>query len=143
MRVAASSFLCSAMKTLLGIVFALLLACLCLDAIADSPIVRDFPPGLEVPAQAQAGPGFDVDKATAAWLGLLSPEQRRLSDEYFEGGYWVQLWEASYTIVLMALLLLTGLSRRMRELAERMSQRPLISVAIYAALFILATFVLG
>jgi STE24 endopeptidase len=107
------------MKTLLGLVLALLLACLSFDAIADSPIVRDFPPGLPVPADAQPGPGFD------------------------EGGYWLQLWEAFYTIGVMVLLLLTGLSRRLRELAERMSQRPLISVAIYAALFVLATFVLG
>src|SRR5215470_12394775 len=113
------------MKTLLGIVMALLLASLCFDALADSPIARDFPPGLRVPAQAQPGPGFDVDKATAAWLGLLSPEQRRLSDEYFEGGYWLQLWEALYTTGVMVVVLATGLSRRMREIAERASRRPL------------------
>jgi STE24 endopeptidase len=131
------------MKTLLGIVLALLVASLCFDALADSPIARDFPPGLRVPEQAQPGPGFDVDKATAAWLGLLSPEQRRLSDAYFEGGYWLQLWDALYTIGVMALLLITGLSRRMRELAERLSRRPLINVVIYTAMFLLAAFVLG
>src|SRR5215472_4928873 len=131
------------MKTLLGIVLVLLLASLCFDVLADSPIARDFPPGLRVPEQAQPGPDFDVDKATAAWLGLMSPDQRRLSDEYFEGVYWLQLWEAVYTIGVMALLLATGLSRRMRELAERASRRPLINVAIYTAMFVLAAFVLG
>jgi STE24 endopeptidase len=40
-------------------------------------------------------------------------------------------------------LLITGLSRRMRDLAERVSGRPLISVGIYAALFFVAGFVLG
>jgi len=131
------------MKTLLGIVLVLLLAPLCFDVLADSPIARDFPPGLRVPEQAQPRPDFDVDKATAAWLGMLSPEQRHLSDEYFEGGYWLRLWEALYTIGVMALLLITGLSRRMRELAERASRRPLINAAIYTGMLVIAAFVLG
>jgi STE24 endopeptidase len=131
------------MRLVLRLILVLLIAVFALDTLAQSPIARDFPPGLQVPVQAQAGPGFDVDKATAAWLDLLSPEQRRLSDQYFEGGYWLHLWEALYTIGVMALLLLTGLSRRMRELAERTSQRPLVSVAIYTALFVLAAFVLA
>ena len=58
---------------------------------ADAAIVRDLPPGLHVPEQAIAGPAFDVDRATAAWLDTLSPEQRSLSDAYFEGGYWLRL----------------------------------------------------
>ncbi len=31
------------------------------------------------------GPGFDTDRATEAWLAILSPEQRAMSDAYFEG----------------------------------------------------------
>jgi len=60
-------------------------------ALAAQPIVRDLPPGVQIPAAAQPGPNFDPDKATVAYLGLLSPEQRNLSDRYFEGGYWLQL----------------------------------------------------
>ncbi len=41
---------------------------------AQAPMDRDFPPGLQLPAAAQPGPGFDVDRATEAWLALLSPE---------------------------------------------------------------------
>src|SRR5437764_10875695 len=63
---------------------------------ADAAIVRDLPPGLHVPEQAIAGPTFDVDRATAAWLDTLSPEQRSLSDAYFEGGYWIRLWHFVY-----------------------------------------------
>ena len=111
---------------------------------ADAAIVRDLPPGLHVPEQAIAGPTFDVDRATAAWLDTLSPEQRSLSDAYFEGGYWLRLWHFLYEgLGVLAILLLTGLSRRMRDLAERTSKRPLINVAIYGALFVVATFVLG
>ena len=111
---------------------------------ADAAIVRDLPPGLHVPEQAIAGPAFDVDRATAAWLDTLSPEQRSLSDAYFEGGYWLRLWQFLYNgLGVLAILLLTGLSRRMRDLAERISKRPFINVAIYGAFFVVATFVLG
>ena len=114
------------------------------SAAADAAIVRDLPPGLHVPEQAIAGPTFDVDRATAAWLDTLSPEQRNLSDAYFEGGYWLRLWQFLYNGVgVLAILLLTSLSRRMRDLAERISKRPLINVAIYGAFFLVATFVLG
>jgi STE24 endopeptidase len=132
------------MKKLLRYALLTLLACCCVEAaIAESPIARDFPPGLQVPAAAQPGTGFDAEKATAAWLALLSPEQRKLSDEYFEGGYWLHFWDALYSIGVLLLLLLTGLSRRMRDLAERIMRRPFFSVMIYAALFLGVTFVLG
>ena len=110
---------------------------------ADATIVRDLPPGLHVPDQAIAGPTFDVDRATAAWLDTLSPEQRSLSDAYFEGGYWLRLWQLLYGLGVAAVLLSSGASRRMRDLAERISKRPLTNVAIYGTLFVIATFVLG
>src|SRR5689334_5999913 len=74
------------------------------SAFAESLIVRDLPPGLHVPEAAKPGPDFDVDRATEAWLGLLSPEQRQLSDAYFEGGYWLGLWDLVYSIGALALL---------------------------------------
>jgi len=111
--------------------------------VADGAIVRDFPPGLHVPEQAAAGPTFDVERATAAWLATLSPEQRTLSDAYFEGGYWLRLWNLLYALAVLAFILLSGLSQRARDLAERIGKQPLLSVALYAAFFIAATFILG
>src|ERR1700688_583230 len=108
----------------------------------DAALVRDLPPGLHVPEQAIAGPAFDVDRATAAWLDTLSPEQRSLSDSYFEGGYWLQLWHLLYGLGIVAALLVSGFSRRMRDLAQRISKRPLINVALYGASFLVASFVL-
>jgi STE24 endopeptidase len=110
---------------------------------ADAAIVRDLPPGLHVPELATAGPAFDVDRATAAWLDTLSPEQRSLSDDYFEGGYWIQLCQLLYGLGIVAALLFSGFSVRMRDLAERISKRPLINVAIYGVFFLIASFVLG
>jgi STE24 endopeptidase len=120
----------------------LLFSLLCATAFADAPIARDLPPGLHVPEGAMPGPGFDVDKATDAWLGILSPEQRALSDAYFEGGYWMRLFGALYMIAIMAVLLVTGTSRRLRDLTLRASRRPSLGVALYAAGFIVLVFVL-
>jgi Zn-dependent protease with chaperone function len=112
-------------------------------AAAAAPMGRDLPPGLHIPADAQPGPQFDVDRATEAWLALLSPEQRAQSDAYFEGGYWLDAGSLFYGLGAMALLLGTGFSRRLRDLADRVSRRPWLSVALYAVLFILVNFVLN
>src|SRR2546425_1944239 len=131
------------MQALLRILCSLLLISASFDTAVADTIVRDLPPGLHVPARAQPGPGFDIERATEAWLGLLSPEQRSLSDAYFEGGYWLKLWSLLYGLGVMAILLWTGLSRRMRDFAERVGRRRWLGVAIYAALFIVVAFVLG
>ena len=107
-------------------------------AFAAAPIVRDLPPGLQVPAAAQPGPGFDVDRATDAYLDLLSPEQRALSDRYFEGGYWLQLWDLLYMIAICALLQVTGVSRRVSDWTTRISRRLWLSTALYMVLLSLA-----
>jgi STE24 endopeptidase len=126
----------------LRILLSIILLCSAFGALA-APVAADFPPGLQVPAGAQLGPGFDVDKATSAYLGLLSPAQRARSDAYFEGGYWLQLWGFLYGLAVAAILLLTGLSRRMRDLAQRVGPRPWLYTPIYSVLWVLAMFVLA
>jgi STE24 endopeptidase len=123
-------------------VAAVLLLCLAGAAAADQPIVRDLPPGLQIPAAAQPGPSFDVDQATQAYLDLLSPEQRKLSDRYFEGGYWLQLWEMLWTVGACVLLLVSGTSRRMSRFAQRLSLRKWISTPLYIAQLLIAIFLL-
>src|SRR5450631_3556483 len=130
------------MRFTLRILLPIILLCSAIGALA-APIAADFPPGRQVPAGAQPGPGFDVDKATSAYLALLSPEQRARSDAYFEGGYWLQLWGFLYGLAVPAILLLTGLSRRMRDLAQRVSPRPWLYTLIYSVLWVLAMFVLA
>src|SRR5689334_12507099 len=98
---------------------ALFVLCWFVTPVHAAPIARDLPPGLQIPDAARPGPQFDVDRATEAYLNLLSPEQRALSDAYFEGGYWIQLWQLLYGFAVAAILLFSGLSRRMREIARR------------------------
>jgi len=92
-------------------------------------MAADAAPTLTVPAGAQAGPGFDVERATEAWLGTLSPEQRAKSDAYFEGGYVLQLVDFLYGLGVAALFLLTPLSRRLRAAADRQVYVPPTSFA--------------
>ena len=102
-----------------GLVLVVLLFALLPTVHAASTIVRELPAGLQIPDAAKPGPTFDVDRATEAYLALLSPEQRDLSNAYFEGGYWLQLWEFVYGLGIAAVLLYTGLSRRMRDIGRR------------------------
>src|SRR5258706_13127701 len=74
------------------------------SAFGEAPIVRELPPGLQVPDAAKPQPGFDVDRATEAWLALLSPEQRQLSDAYFEGRHWLGFWGLVYGVGVLGLL---------------------------------------
>ena len=119
------------MKALL-LVLVLLVGFASPDAHAAGPIARDFPPGLQIPDAARPGSHFDVDRATESYLTLLSPEQRRLSDAYFEGGYWLLLWSFLYGTAVGALLLLSGLSVGMRNTARRIARWRWLSTALYA-----------
>jgi STE24 endopeptidase len=125
------------MKTLLAALMLLLTLCwLVPAAYAEGPGGRDLPPGLQIPDAARPGPQFDVDRATEAYLNLLSPEQRAQSDAYFEGGYWIRLWQLLYGFGVAAVLLFTGLSRRMRDLARRITRWRWAQTALYAVFWI-------
>src|SRR5205807_1958111 len=96
----------------------LLLAALLSAAPAE--LVLLSPP----PAAASGASGsIDPAAATRAYLDQLPAEQRARSDAYFEGGYWLQLWTFLWTAAVFILLLQTGLSARMRDLARRDEHR--------------------
>ena len=97
---------------------------------------------LELLAAAAADPGFDVERATRAWLDTLQGPARAKSDAYFEGGYWLTLWGAAVAIAVDALFLRFRVTARFRNLGERLSKRWWIVVAVTAALYTLAGWLL-
>lgn len=99
------------------------------DATSDS-VGRTAQVELHVPDGARAGPGFDVDRATQAYLDLLTPEQKARSDAYFEGGYWLQLWSFLYGIGVAALLLFGGISAWLRD-HTRLTRWPALNAGFY------------
>jgi STE24 endopeptidase len=72
-----------------------------------------------------------------------SAEQRARSDAYFEGGYWLTLWSFLWSAAIFLLLLRTGISARMRDLAERATRVRALQTALYWAQLAIALEVLS
>src|SRR5437660_2005363 len=66
-------------------------------------------------AQSPAAPSFDINAAVDRYLAKMPPAQRARSNAYFEGGYWLLLWDFLCTIIVMWLLLRFRWSARMRN----------------------------
>jgi STE24 endopeptidase len=113
-----------------------LLMCLCPQVTPAADVAPELPPGTFVPDGAQPGSGFDVEKATQAYLAMLNPEQRARSDAYFEGGYWLQLWQFLYTIAVLALVLWRGWAAKLRDWAVRISKQPSLQTALYVLMYV-------
>jgi STE24 endopeptidase len=105
------------------IAIGLILGAVCVAQRAEADSAKPRPSGfgqvaqvqLQIPDGARARPGFDVDRATRAYLDLLSPEKKRRSDAYFVGGYWIGLWSVLYGLVVAALLLFGGIAAWLRD----------------------------
>ena len=94
---------------------------------------------LPIPPAAQASGHFDAVAATQAYLATVPPEKRARSDAYFEGGYWLILWDVLAAAATCILLLGLGWSARMRDLAERITRVQALQTALYWVLFLVLT----
>ena len=95
-------------------------------------------PSISDPAsQPAAGHAFDVKAAVDAYLAKMPPAQRARSDAYFEGGYWLILWDFLATVFVMWVLLNFQWSARMRNLAVRLTRLRPLQTALYWIQFIL------
>lgn len=97
---------------------------------------------IAIPAAANAQP-FDAQAATQAYLDSVPKSQRVKTDAYFEGGYWIALWGTVLTIAIAALLMFSGLSVRLRDLAQRVTRLPFIHASLYAAMASLVMWLLS
>jgi STE24 endopeptidase len=95
-----------------------------------------------VPAAAQAVP-LDPIAATRAWIDTIPAAQRAKTDAYFEGGYWLLLWSALVGVASAWLLLASGVSRKLRDGAERITKRRAMQVLLYALGLLIALTLLG
>src|SRR5438105_3404027 len=104
----------------------------------------DLVPPSPAPAAASGASGsIDPAAATRAYLDLLPAEQRAKSNAYFEGGYWLILWNFLWSAAIFVLLLQTGISARMRDLAERATRVRAGQAVLYWAQLALVLEVLG
>lgn len=93
-------------------------------------------------AAAQSATLGSPEEETRNYLSRLSPEERARSDAYFEGGYWLQLLDFLYGLGVALVLLATGLSRKVRDLAARITRVRPLGTAIYGAFYVLASAIL-
>jgi STE24 endopeptidase len=93
------------------------------------------------PSAAVAQP-FDVNAAVNAYLAKMPAAERERSNSYFEGGYWLTLWDFVATVFVMWLMLRLRWSSRMRNLAARITRLRPLQTALYWVQFLLVFSVL-
>jgi STE24 endopeptidase len=120
----------------LKLVIALLAASSCV-AQQQMPSVTTVPPA------AQASPNFTPETATEAYLAQIPPQSKARSDAYFEGGYWLLLWDFLYAGAISVLLLQFRWSASMRNLAEKLTRFKPLQTGLYWVEYLVATTALG
>src|SRR5438046_10201058 len=67
----------------------------------------------------EAAKSFDPVEATKAWLNTVPADKRAKSDAYFDGGYWLILWNFLLGAAMGIPLLASTWSARLRDVADR------------------------
>jgi STE24 endopeptidase len=85
---------------------------------------------------------FDPELATQAWMATLSGAARAKSDAYFEGGYWIILWDAVVTILAAWVTLKLGWAQRLSAWVQARTSRKWLQSFLFALPYMLLTTVL-
>ncbi len=120
-----------------------LLLCLVLAFVASAQSAPANPaPAPPVTDRMTTPAPFDVHAAVEAYLAKMPPSERARSNAYFEGGYWLLLWDFLSTVIVMWLMLRFRWSMRMRDLAGRLTRFRWLQTALYWVQFIVVLSVL-
>jgi STE24 endopeptidase len=126
----------------LGVVALILLVLTSLGSL-PSATAADLPAAATADAPTNAPPAaaarFDADAATAAYLATMTAASRARSDAYFEGGYWLILWDFVIGLLLAWALLGLRLSAGMRDFAARLTRLSWAQTALYAIQYFILT----
>ncbi len=108
-----------------------------------SPVAAQVSAPPATASEQRTAPAFDVESAVNTYLAKMPPAERARSNAYFEGGYWLQLWDFVATVFIMWLLLRFRLSTGMRNLAEKITRFSPLQTAIYWLQFIIVLSVIN
>ncbi|WP_439545974.1 M48 family metalloprotease [Sandarakinorhabdus sp.] len=84
---------------------------------------------------------FDAELATQAYMATLSGAARAKSDAYFEGGYWLILWDFLVTVIANLIVLRLGWAARLSRWA-RSKAGPALAALLFAVPYLLLVTVL-
>jgi Zn-dependent protease with chaperone function len=120
-------------------------AAACAQAVEGppAPAAQTTEGALPIPMEARASDHFDAAAATLAYLATVPAGDKARSDAYFEGGYWLLLWNFLVTSAIYLLLLAGRWSARMRSLAQRLTRVRILRAMAYWTQLTLVTSVLS
>jgi STE24 endopeptidase len=118
-------------------------ACAILVFVSLGFAQQQMPSITTIPPAAQASANFNAEAATDAYLALIPAQSKARSDAYFEGGYWLILWDFLYGSVIAVLLLQLRWSAAMRNLAEKLTRFRPLQTGLYWVEYLVATTILG
>ncbi|HSU86733.1 MAG TPA: M48 family metallopeptidase [Chthoniobacterales bacterium] len=98
-----------------------------------------------IPGRLTTAPSVSLDPAAAtrAWLDTVPAHNRARSDAYFEGGYWLILWNFLLAGAIAIFLLASGVSARVRRFAERVTRSRILQPAVYAIPYVVIVYLLS
>ena len=102
----------------------------------DPNPANQMPSVVTIPPEAQPGPNFNADVATKAYLAQIPAAATVRSNAYFEGGYWLTLWDFLYGVAVVLILLNLRISAKMRAFAEGVTRFKFLQTMIYWAQYI-------
>ena len=85
----------------------------------------------------------DADAATQAYLDRLPADVVARSNAYFEGGYWLQLWNFVLGLATSWLLLRRQISAGVRDVCRRIGRVGVARDALYGVFFAVASWVVS
>ena len=117
---------------------------------ASPAISEKFEPRAGINDSAHSSPAvvmntksFDPAAATRTWLATVPRDQREKSDRYFEGGYWLLLWNFLVAVAISIFLLESRVSAHLRNLAEHLTSSRSLQIVCYAIPYSLIVGTLG
>ena len=114
------------------------------SAIASVPLfAQDNEPTNRSQPVAERATSFDTAAATRAWLASVPADKRQKSDAYFEGGYWLLLWNFLVAVAISIFLLGSRTSARLRDSAERFTDSRNVHVLLYTIAYLLLLYALS
>jgi STE24 endopeptidase len=86
---------------------------------------------------------LDPAAATKAWLDSVPQEKREKSDAYFEGGYWLLLWNYLVAAGISILLLASRISAWLRDFSQRLTKSKTLQLVCYVIPYVLFLFLVS